>query len=151
MALKARILDDVKTAMRAGERDRLAVLRLITAAIKQQEVDQREELDDAAVLAVLDKSAKQRRESIEQFEQAGREDLAEKERFELAIIQTYLPEPLSQEELTELIDQAIAEVNATGMQDMGRVMGQLQPQLRGRADMRAVSAQVRDRLSGANA
>ncbi len=146
MPLKTRILDDVKNAMRARERDRLGALRLITAAIKQIEVDQRIELDDAQVLAVLDKMAKQRRESLEQFENAGREDLAEKERYELGLIQSYLPEPLGEAELAALIQSAINELGASSIRDMGQVMNTLRSQVQGRADMKAVSQAVKQQL-----
>jgi len=146
MPLKTRILDDVKNAMRARERDRLGALRLITAAIKQIEVDQRIELDDAQVLAVLDKMAKQRRESLEQFENAGREDLAEKERYELGLIQSYLPEPLGEAELAALIQSAINELGASSIRDMGQVMNTLRSQVQGRADMKAVSQGVKQQL-----
>lgn len=147
MSLKTRILDDVKNAMRARERDRLAALRLVTAAIKQKEVDERIELDDAQVLGVLDKMVKQRRESLEQFEQAGREDLAEKERFELGLIQAYLPEPLGEDELAALILSTITELGAGSIRDMGQVMNSLRGQVQGRADMKAVSQAVKQQLS----
>jgi uncharacterized protein YqeY len=147
MSLKTRILDDVKNAMRARERDRLATLRQVTAAIKQKEVDERIELDDVQVLAVLDKMLKQRRESLEQFEQAGREDLAEKERFELGLIQTYLPEPLGEDELAALIQSAITELGASSIRDMGQVMNALRSQVQGRADMKAVSQAVKQQLN----
>jgi uncharacterized protein YqeY len=143
MSLKARIQEDVKQAMRAHERERLAALRLLTAAIKQKEVDERIELGDEQVLAVLDKMAKQRRESLEQFQQAGRDDLAAKEQYELDLIQAYLPEPLSEEQLAELIQSTIAEVGATSIRDMGSVMNALRGQVQGRADMKAVSQAVR--------
>jgi uncharacterized protein YqeY len=146
MSLKTRILDDVKNAMRARERDRLGALRLVTAAIKQKEVDERIELDDAQVLAVLDKMVKQRRESLEQFEQAGREDLAEKERFELGLIQTYLPDPLGEDELAALILATITELGASSIRDMGQVMSTLRSQVQGRADMKAVSQAVKQQL-----
>ncbi len=146
MSLKIRILDDVKNAMRSRERDKLAALRLVTAAIKQKEVDERIELDDAQVLAVLDKMVKQRRESLEQFEQAGREDLAEKERFELDLIQTYLPEPLGEDELAALILSTITELGASSIRDMGQVMNTLRSQVQGRADMKAVSQAVKQQL-----
>jgi len=148
MALKARILDDIKTAMKSAERERLGALRLISAAIKQMEVDQRIELDDDQVLGVLDKMVKQRRESLEQFEQAGREDLAAKERLELEIIQTYMPEPLGEKELAALIESTISELGAGSMRDMGPVMNALRGQVQGRADMKAVSQAVKARLSG---
>jgi len=147
MSLKTRILDDVKNAMRSRERDKLAALRLVTAAIKQKEVDERIELDDAQVLAVLDKMVKQRRESLEQFEQAGREDLAEKERFELGLIQTYLPEPLGEDELSALILSTITELGASSIRDMGQVMNTLRSQVQGRADMKAVSQAVKQQLN----
>jgi len=147
MSLKTRILDDVKNAMRARERDRLGTLRLVTAAIKQKEVDERIELDDAQVLAVLDKMVKQRRESLEQFEQAGREDLAEKERFELGLIQTYLPEPLGEDELAALILATITGLGASSIRDMGQVMSTLRSQVQGRADMKAVSQAVKQQLN----
>jgi uncharacterized protein YqeY len=147
MSLKTRILDDVKNAMRARERDRLATLRQVTAAIKQKEVDERIELDDVQVLAVLDKMLKQRRESLELFEQAGREDLAEKERFELGLIQTYLPEPLEEDELAALIQSAITELGASSIRDMGQVMNALRSQVQGRADMKAVSQAVKQQLN----
>ncbi|MSQ98725.1 MAG: GatB/YqeY domain-containing protein [Xanthomonadales bacterium] len=147
MSLKAQILDDVKNAMRAQDRERLGALRLISAAIKQIEVDERIELNDAQVLAVLDKMVKQRRESLEQFEKAGREDLAAKERFELGIIQAYMPEPLSAEELTALIRSAIVQLGASSIRDMGPVMNALREQVQGRADMKAVSQAVKAQLS----
>lgn len=146
MSLKTRILDDVKNAMRARERDRLAALRLVTAAIKQKEVDERIDLDDGQVLGVLDKMVKQRRESLEQFEQAGREDLAEKERFELGLIQTYLPEPLGEDELAALILSTITELGASSIRDMGQVMNTLRSHVQGRADMKAVSQAVKQQL-----
>jgi hypothetical protein len=147
MSLKAQILDDIKNAMRAQDRERLGALRLISAAIKQIEVDERIELNDAQVLAVLDKMIKQRRESLEQFEKAGREDLAAKERFELGMIQAYMPEPLSAEELTALIQSAIAQLGASSIRDMGPVMNALREQVQGRADMKAVSQAVKAQLS----
>ena len=137
--------------MKAGEKSRLATLRLITAAIKQREVDERKDVDDADVLVILDKMAKQRRESIEQFDKAGRDDLSDVEKAELRIIAEFLPEPLSEDELQELIEQAIDDAGATGMQQMGQVMGKLQPQLQGRADMRVVSAKVREALQAGGA
>ncbi len=146
MSLKTRILDDVKHAMRARERDSLAALRLITAAIKQKEVDERIELDDGQVLGVLDKMVKQRRESLEQFELAGREDLAKKERFELSLIQTYLPEPLGEDELAALILSTITELGASSIRNMGQVMNTLRDQVQGRADMKAVSQAVKQQL-----
>jgi len=146
MTLKANILDDVKTAMRARDQKRLTALRLITAAIKQIEVDKRIELDDQAVLAVLDKMVKQRRESLEQYESAGRDDLAAQEKFELELIAVYLPEALSEEEVTTLINQAIAETGASSIRDMGAVMNKLRGEVQGRADMKAVSQAVKTQL-----
>lgn len=149
MSLKARITDDMKAAMRSGDKRRLAVIRLIQAAIKQREVDERlEALDDAQVTAVLDKMAKQRRESLEAYEKAGRTDLAEQESFELQLLEQYLPEALSEGEIDGLIDEAIAQTGASAMTDMGRVMGVLKPKLQGRADMGAVSAKVKAKLGG---
>jgi len=146
MSLKSRIQEDVKNAMRAQQREQLAALRLVTAAIKQKEVDERIDLDDTQVLAVLGKMVKQRRESLEQYEKAGRDDLAEKERFELDLIQTYLPEPLTDEELAALIGSTIEKVGAESIRDMGKVMGALQAQVQGRADMKAVSQAVKSQL-----
>jgi len=147
MSLKERILQDVKDAMRAREKSRLATIRLITAAIKQREVDERIELDDAQVLAVLDKMVKQRRESISQFEKAGRDDLIAQEASELEIIQSYLPEQLTEAEITALIDAAMEATGAASIKDMGKVMGQLKPKLQGRADIGAVSAMIKARLA----
>ena len=147
MSLKNRILDDVKTAMRARDKSRLSVLRLITAAIKQIEVDQRIEMDDPAVLQVLDKMVKQRRESLEQFEKAGRDDLVTQEQFELDILKDYLPEQLSEAEISALIAQAISDTGASSMRDMGAVMGLLREKVQGRADMKSVSNAVRASLS----
>ena len=146
MGLKIQIQEDVKQAMRARERDRLATLRLVTAAIKQKEVDERIELDDTQVLAVLDKMVKQRRESLEQYQKAGRTDLADKEQFELALIQQYLPEQLSEEDLAVLIDAAVAQTGASSIRDMGSVMGALRDKVQGRADMKAVSQAVKNKL-----
>ena len=146
MSLKERIQEDVKDAMRAKDKPRLATIRLITAAIKQREVDERIELDDTQVLVVLDKMCKQRRESISQFEQAGRDDLAALEKAELQLIQQYLPEQLTETEINELIDAAMQATGASSMKDMGKVMGQLKPKLQGRADMGAVSALIKVRL-----
>jgi uncharacterized protein YqeY len=147
MSLKARIQEDIKTAMRAHERERLAVLRLVSAAIKQKEVDERIELDDSQVLAVLDKMVKQRRESLEQYEKAGREDLAATERYELGLIGEYLPEALGGDELAELIQAVIAETGASSIRDMGAVMNALRSQVQGRADMKAVSQAVKTQLT----
>jgi uncharacterized protein YqeY len=146
--LKQQLKDDMKAAMKSGEKARLGVIRLINAAIKQREVDERIELDDAQVLAVLDKMVKQRRDSVEQYSKAGRDDLASVETAEIEIIQTYLPEALSEAEIGALIDQAIAETGAAGMKDMGKVMGILKPKVQGRADVGAVSAAVKQKLAG---
>jgi len=146
MSLKDRIQQDVKDAMRAREKERLATIRLITAAIKQREVDERIELDDEQVLLVLDKMCKQRRESISQFEKAGRDDLIAVEVRELDIIQDYLPEQLGDDEIAALIDAAMSDTGASSIKDMGKVMGQLKPKLQGRADMGAVSAMIKARL-----
>jgi len=146
MSLKGRISDDMKAAMRGGDKRRLAAIRLIQAAIKQREVDERIELDDQQVIATLDKMVKQRRESLEQYTNAGRSDLADQEAFEIQVIQNYLPAALSESEIDALIDAAIVQAGATSVRDMGQVMAQLRPQLQGRADMGAVSAKVKQRL-----
>ena len=147
MSLKGQITEDMKSAMKAGDKDRLKVVRLILAAIKQIEVDTREELDEAAVLAVLTKMVKQRRDSVEQFEKGDREDLAAIERAEILVIETYLPEQLSADELTALVDEAIRTSGAESIRDMGKVMGQIKAKASGRADMGAVSATVKQRLN----
>lgn len=147
MSLKARITEDMKTAMRAADKPRLGVIRLIQAAIKQREVDERIELNDAQVLAVLEKMVKQRRESIVQFEAGNRQDLADKEAAELTVLATYMPEPLSAAELDALIEQALTATGATSIRDMGKVMAQLKEATAGRADMSAVSAKIKARLS----
>jgi len=144
--LKDQIQDAMKTAMKGGDKERLAVIRLMMAAMKQVEVDERIELDDNRILGILDKMVKQRRESISQFQSGHRNDLAEKERFELDLIQTYLPEPLSDEELAALIGSTIEKVGAESIRDMGKVMGALQAQVQGRADMKAVSQAVKSQL-----
>jgi uncharacterized protein len=145
--LKQLISADMKAAMKAKEKAKLGVIRLIQAAIKQREVDERIELDDGQVIAVLDKMLKQRRDSIEQYQRAARQDLADQEQFEIEIIQTYLPQPLSATELTALIDAAIAETAATEVKDLGKVMAILKPQVQGRADMKAISQQVKQQLT----
>jgi len=146
MSLKETINNAVKTAMRAREKEKTATLRLITAAIKQIEVDERRELSDDDVIAVLTKMVKQRRESIEQFIKGNREDLADVEKAELAIIQAYLPEQLSEEEIDDLIAKAIADSGAETIKDMGKVMGILKPQLQGRAEMGPVSGKIKAKL-----
>lgn len=148
MSLKFRIQEEVKNAMRARNKERLSVLRLITAAIKQREVDERIDLNDEQVLMVLDKMVKQRRESLEQYEKAAREDLVAQERFELEILQEFLPEPLSDAELAELIKAKIAESGASSIRDMGNVMNALRPSVQGRADMKVVSQAVKNQLGG---
>ncbi|WP_024889018.1 GatB/YqeY domain-containing protein [Luteimonas huabeiensis] len=148
MSLKQRLTDDMKAAMKGGDKDTLGVIRLINAAIKQREVDERIELDDAAVLAVLDKMVKQRRDSVAQYEAAAREDLAAVERAEIAVIERYLPEKLGEAEILAAIDAAVAETGAAGPADMGKLMGVLKPRLAGQADMGQVSALVKRRLAG---
>jgi len=144
--LKAQIIDDMKAAMKGGEKTRLGVIRLITAAIKQREVDERIELDDEQVLVVLDKMVKQRRDSIKQYTDAGREDLAAIEEAEVEIIQTYLPAALSEDEIAAIVEAAIAQTGASSMADMGKVMGIVKPQVQGRGDMGAVSGIVKQKL-----
>ncbi len=147
MSLKGQITEHMKSAMKAGDKDRLKVVRLILAAIKQIEVDTREELDEAAVLAVLTKMVKQRRDSVEQFEKGDREDLAAIERAEIVVINDYLPEQMSAEELAAMVDEVIQATGAEGIRDMGKVMGQIKAKASGRADMGAVSATVKERLN----
>jgi uncharacterized protein len=146
--LKTRIQDDVKAAMKAKDKSRLTTLRLISAAIKQREVDERIELDDEQVLAVLEKMLKQRRDSITQYEGAGRQELADQEKSEVTIIETYMPEGLSDEEIAAMVDAAVAESGAETVRDMGKVMGLLKPKMQGRADMGQVSGLVKQKLSG---
>jgi len=148
MSIKDRLQEDVKAALRAGHKPLLGVLRLVMAAIKQREVDERINLDDAQVIAVLDKMLKQRKESLDQFAKAGRDDLAKQESFEMEVIRKYLPEPVTEMEIAALVDAAVAETGATSRKDMGKVMGLLKPQLQGRADIGAVSALVKARLGG---
>jgi len=145
--LKQQIQEDMKTAMKAGDKRRLGVIRLILAAIKQREVDERITLDDPQVLAVLDKMVKQRRDALAQFEKAGRSDLVDQESFEVGVCQDYLPSALDAAEIAALIEQAVAESGAVGVKDMGKVMGWLKPRIQGRADAGLVSTQVRGRLS----
>ncbi len=146
MPLKGQITEDMKSAMKAGEKDRLKVVRLILAAIKQIEIDQRIELDDVAVLGVIEKMVKQRRDSVEQFQKGNRNDLADIELAEIDVLDTYLPEQLSDTEVDALIDAAIAATGAASIRDMGKVMGQVKSQAAGRADMGAVGAKVKARL-----
>ncbi|MGM0594226.1 MAG: GatB/YqeY domain-containing protein [Pseudomonadota bacterium] len=145
--LKQQIMADMKTAMRNKDKERLGTIRLLQAAVKQREVDEQTELGDEQVLAVLDKMVKQRRDSITQYNDAGREELAAREEAELAVLQHYLPEALSEAELDSLIDEAISNTGATSMKEMGKVMGQLKPKVQGRADMGQVSARIKARLS----
>lgn len=147
VTLKARITTEMKAAMRAKDKPRLGTIRLIQAEIKRIEVDERIELDDTRVLAILDKMSKQRRDSLSQFKDAGRDDLAEQEQSELDVIAEFLPAALSEEELQMLIEQAVTDSGAQAMSDMGKVMGILKPQVQGRADMGAVSKQIKARLS----
>jgi len=147
MSLKAKITEDMKAAMKGGEKDRLAVIRLVQAAIKQREVDERIELDDTQVLAVLEKMQKQRRDSIEQYDKAGRDDLAKVERYEMGIIDAYLPAKLSDTELDALIDAAVAESGATSARDMGKVVALVKEKAAGRADMGAVAGKVKAKLT----
>lgn len=142
-----RIKDDMKQAMRAKDKQRLSTIRLILAAVKQQEVDRRVTLEEAEILAILDKMVKQRRDSIDQYQKADRPELAEKEQVEIEVIQTYLPQPLSEQEINALIEQAIADSGAESMRDMGKVMGLLKPQLQGRADMGKVSGLIKSQLA----
>ena len=146
--LKQRIQDEMKAAMKGGDKRRLGVIRLIMAAIKQREVDERIELDDAAVLAVFDKMLKQRRDSLSQYEAAGRADLADQEAYEIGVLQEYLPKGLEESEIVALIDAAIRDTGAQSVRDMGKVMAQVKPQVQGRADVGAVSGLVKQRLGG---
>ncbi len=146
--LREQIEQDMKEALRARDRDRLGTLRMIRAAIQQREVDERTTLDDGQVLAVLEKLLKQRRDAVEQYRRAGREDLAAREEAEMAVIRTYLPQPLGEEELEALVAQAIEAVGAADPRDMSKVMAALRPQVQGRADMAEVSRRVRARLTG---
>ncbi|HID53556.1 MAG TPA: GatB/YqeY domain-containing protein [Anaerolineae bacterium] len=147
MTLKEQLNEDVKEAMRSGDKEKRDTLRLLQAAIKQEEIDGQTTLDDAGVQAVLTRQAKQRRESIADYEKAGRSELAEEERRQLVIIESYLPQMMSREEIESLAAQAIAEVNASDVKDMGKVMGRLMPQLKGKADGRLVNEVVRGLLS----
>jgi uncharacterized protein YqeY len=148
MSLKAQITEDMKTAMRAGDKDRLATVRLILAAIKQREVDERIQLDDTQTLAVLEKMVKQRRESIAQFQSGGRADLVAKETAELNVLTAYMPAALSESELDALIAEAVASTGAASIKDMGKVMGLVKAKAAGRADMAAVGTKIKARLGG---
>ena len=149
MSLKAQLTDDMKTAMKAGEKDRLGVIRLVLAAIKQKEVDERIELDDAGVQTVIDKMLKQRRDSITQYAAAGRDDLVAAEKFEAEVLAAYMPAALSEAEIDAAVAAAIAATGAAAPGDMGKVMAVLKPELAGRADMSEVSKRVRARLAAA--
>jgi len=147
MPLKGQIQEDMKTAMKSGDKDRLKVIRLLLAAIKQVEVDERKELSDAEVLGVINKMVKQRRDSIDQFQKGGRDDLAAGELQEIGVLEAYLPEQLSDAELDALVDEAVSATGAASMRDMGKVMGLLKAKAEGRADMSALSAKVKARLT----
>lgn len=147
MSLKTQLVEDMKSAMKAGEKDRLKVVRLILADIKRVEVDSREELDDAGLLGVLEKAVKQRRDSIEQFTKGGRDDLADIEKAELEVIEGYLPEQMGEDELNALVDEVIAATGADNIRDMGKVMGAIKARAAGKADMGAVGAMVKARLA----
>ncbi|WP_024304000.1 GatB/YqeY domain-containing protein [Pseudogulbenkiania sp. MAI-1] len=148
MSLKLRISDDMKTAMKAKDAERLGTIRLLLAAIKQKEVDERIELDDAGIVAVVDKMIKQRRDSVAQYEAANRQDLAGKEKAEMDVLAGYLPQQLTETEIDALIDAAVVQSGAASMQDMGKVMGLVRPQMAGRADMAVVSARIKAKLAG---
>ena len=148
MALREQLNEDIKTAMKAREQDKLAALRLMLSAVKQREVDERITLDDAGVVSVVEKMIKQRKDSIAQFEKAARQDLADKEKFEIGVIEAYLPQQLSQAEVDAIVAEAIAATGAKSPADMGKVMGVVKPKLAGRADMAKVSGIVRGKLGG---
>jgi uncharacterized protein len=148
MTLKERITEDMKAAMRSGDKDRLGAIRMILAGVKQREVDERITLDDAQVLAVLEKMVKQRREAIAQFEKGGRQDLVDRESAEVTVLQSYMPAQLSDAELDQIVTEAIASTGASSMKDMGKVMGVVKAKAQGRADMAAVSARIKARLAG---
>lgn len=148
MSLKQRLTEDMKAAMKSGDKQSLGVIRLINAALKQKEVDERIELDDTAVIAVLDKMVKQRRDSVSQYQAAAREDLAQVERDEIVVIERYLPAKLGEAEILAVVDALIAEVGATGPADLGKLMGPLKAKLAGKADMGQVSALAKQRLAG---
>jgi uncharacterized protein YqeY len=148
MSLKAQITEDMKSAMRAKDSARLSAIRLLQAAMKQREVDERIELDDTQIIEVIEKMLKQRRDSISQYEAANRQDLADAEKFEVGVLSTYLPQPLSDEEVAVLLDAAIAETGAAGVKDMGKVMAVIKPKIVGRADVAKVSGLIKARLAG---
>jgi uncharacterized protein YqeY len=148
MTLRDRVHEDVKTAMKAREAERLGTLRLLTAAMKQREVDERITLDDAGVVTVIEKMLKQRKDSVAQYEQAGRQDLADAEKREMAILQAYLPQQMAEDEIAAVVAEAVAATGAKGPADMGKVMGVVKPKVAGRADMGRVSALVKAKLAG---
>ena len=148
MSLKDKVTQDMKDAMKSGDKDRLGVIRLILAALKQKEVDERIVLDDAQVLAILDKMLKQRRESVAQFTQGNRQDLVDKEEAEIKVIQAYMPAQLSEAELDKMVAEAVSESGAASIKDMGKVMGILKPKVAGKADMSTVSARIKAKLGG---
>jgi uncharacterized protein YqeY len=148
VSLKSRITEDMKAAMRAKDAPRLGAIRLLQAAIKQREVDERIELDDTQVIEAIEKMLKQRRDSISQYEAANRHDLADVEKFEVTVLQSYLPQPLTEAEIAELLDKAIANTGASGVKDMGKVVAAVKPQVVGRADMGKVSGLIKARLGG---
>jgi hypothetical protein len=148
VSLKARITEDMKSAMRAKDAVRLGTIRLLTAAIKQREVDERIDLDDVQVIEVIEKMLKQRRDSISQYDAANRQDLADVERQEVVVLQTYLPQPLTEAEIAALLDQVVADSGAAGIKDMGKVMAALRPLVVGRADMAKISGLIKARLGG---
>ncbi|MCK9488954.1 MAG: GatB/YqeY domain-containing protein [Xanthomonadales bacterium] len=148
MSLKTRLVNDMKTAMKAGDKPRLGVIRLMLAAVNQREVDERIELDDGQMLTVLEKMLKQRRDSAAQYQAAGRADLADQEQFEIQVVQTYLPEPLSESALDAILAAVIADTGASGPRDMGKVMAELKSRTAGRAEMQALSARVKAALAG---
>ncbi len=145
--LTTKLRDEMKATMRSGDKPRLGVIRLVLAAIKQREVDERIELNDDQVLLVLDKMVKQRRESLAQYQQAGRDDLATQEEYEIGVLQDFLPEALSEEEISAMISEAIEQTGAASIRDMGKVMGIIKPKMQGRADMSAVSAVIKQQLN----
>ena len=147
--LRQKLTDDMKTAMKGGDKARLGIVRLILAALKQVEVDERVELDDARIISILDKMLKQRRESASQYESAGRQDLLDQEVYEIGVLQTYLPAALTEAELEQLITEAVARSGASSMQDMGKVMALLKPQVQGRTDMGALSGKIKAKLGTA--
>ncbi len=145
--LTTKLRDEMKATMRSGDKPRLGVVRLVLAAIKQREVDERIELNDDQVLLVLDKMVKQRRESLAQYQQAGRDDLATQEEYEIGVLQDFLPEALSEEEISAMISEAVEQTGARSIRDMGKVMGIIKPKMQGRADMSAVSAVIKQQLN----